>query len=152
MTTPKINIHEYPENATPRQLADYRHAVECAVLEGGKPELKHNAISMPWTPCRAGLDLEEIAAEGLDWHQYQWRIARDPLDEQFIPYTAETFPKGEVWIRHDEWPEHDRELVWAVVLDRVSCASGSAYFCAGCWQISLDGGRTWQPFRQEVVS
>jgi hypothetical protein len=113
MSTLEINIHEYPENATQRQLADYRHAVECAVLEGRKLELFSENWNR-WTSAqRVSLPLP------WNWGRYRYRIARDPLgDPNTVIMRMRYAPDGGL--------EYD--------------------------SISLDGGRTWQPFRQEVVS
>jgi len=229
MNTPEIDIHTYPENATPRQLADYRHAVELAVLEG-KTRLKYyssthqrwffietNYVPLNWKEqnfCIARDPLDEVAPghnpekytlgmlrdleritgqtvrlltleevrvpkKRVDWNHIwtmfgsEWNPNWSGLEEevtyattkppgyflpnpepvkQLIPYTAGTFPKGEVWIKNNNYFPKQRFLVINVFSDGVGRNGRFINFTEENYSISLDGGRTWQPFRQEVVS
>jgi len=192
MTTPEINIHEYPENATPRQLADYRHAVELAVLEGGALEYFDQHYH-DWLPIKTN-------RVPLNWPYLRFRIARDPLDELAPGHNPAKLTCRQVGT-HEGWRllEPGELDPFRPLLKEIECWRGERWSCRA-WSgglasetyrtrkpplyflpepspvkkddphavimrlryaldggleydsISLDGGRTWQPLRQEVVS
>lgn len=66
-------------------------------------------------------------------------------------YDAETWPKGEVWVRRDDLPLV-RSIVAAVQPNGINCAwSGFVPFnrLADEYQLSTDGGATWSAARPQ---
>jgi hypothetical protein len=65
---------------------------------------------------------------------------------KLVPFTAATFPKGEVWVRHDIYPEGLRDLVTYIGPDHVGRNGHTTRYDDKDWEYSLDGGRTWLPW------
>jgi hypothetical protein len=67
---------------------------------------------------------------------------------KLVPFTAATFPKGEVWVRQDSWNDGTRHLVRAVLDYGVYTIREDQMlpYSAEGFQHSLDGGRTWLPW------
>lgn len=78
-----------------------------------------------------------------DWSVRDYRIKAKP---EYAPYTAETFPKGMVWVRGNGWTE-DRSIATTVNSAVIWVDGGDVIdyneLLIG-YKISLDGGITWQ--------
>jgi hypothetical protein len=74
--------------------------------------------------------------------------------KRIVPFTAATFPKGEVWVRREGWADGARSLVVAVCEDHILAGQSlRVNFKTGKgMKHSLDGGNTWLPWGVEVES
>jgi hypothetical protein len=142
-----IDIHNPPApDADPLVWMEYRHAVERAHFGEGKPAEYMNTRGS-WQPRHA---------QGLmDWKESIYRIAPLAPVKRIAPFTAATFPKGEVWIKHTGWAHEKRMLVVGVSPNGALTTVGRVFE----WheemenlQHSLDGGKTWLPWGLEVES
>ena len=72
-------------------------------------------------------------------------IATPSVEPKLIPFTQETFPKCNVWVREVE-PGGSAHLVSSVELDRVGFGLDSVFYSTllSHYEISIDNRHSWQ--------
>jgi hypothetical protein len=78
------------------------------------------------------------------WGDASYRVK---ATSEYIPFTAETFPKGVVWVKGSKWSEGSRVITTVVDIMDIVVGYGMRIDYVKLltrYQISLDGGITWQ--------
>lgn len=105
-------------------------------------------IGLAWTPA----EFSDLAPNR--FNACYWRILDPPAPKRLVPLAAEDVPPGSV-IRFRGWKTTSWKMIGAVWDDRIECCDDTqATFQAlqrDAWEISRDGGRSWQKCEKEEV-
>ena len=105
-------------------------------VDGGKVEFSIND--------RPDIEVSPALYPTWSWNKYTYHIKKEP---ELVPYNAETFPKGVVWVRGVGWNDGCRSIVTSVNVGEVWVDGNNVFeysdLLEGC-RVSLDSGETWQ--------
>lgn len=148
-TPAKIDVHEYPENATPIEMARYRVAVADAHERGESIECTPEGVGY----SRSGRQWMPAATPRWAFNEARYRVARPkpakiadglPKPKVLTPWTLNTVPKRYLLVREKGETGFDTITSWGKTGLRADCLSRTWDNLAEVCEHSTDG-ENWLP-------